>query len=139
MLKRCSPIALAFLMTLIFGCAPDNQSEDDTLQAQTLLSTQGNKNTHLFLGTGSVQGVYFPIGGVICRLLNRHKSKHRIRCSLESTGGSIYNLKQLREGNFDLVFAQSDWQFHAYHGSSTFEKEGANFRRTTLRYVVYAR
>jgi TRAP transporter TAXI family solute receptor len=70
--------------------------------------------------------VYFPIGGVICRLLNRDQFLHRIRCSLESTGGSIYNLRQLRDGNFDLVFAQSDWQHHAYHGTSTFRDEGAN-------------
>ncbi|RBP48698.1 TAXI family TRAP transporter solute-binding subunit [Arenicella xantha] len=88
--------------------------------------TVDNKNTHLFIGTGSVQGVYFPIGGVICRLLNRDKVRHRIRCSLESTGGSVYNLKELRAGNFDLVFAQSDWQFHAYHGTSVFEKDGPN-------------
>ncbi len=126
MLKPSSPVVFAFLLTLLSGCAPDDQSNESTPEAQAVLSTQGNKNTHLFLGTGSVQGVYFPIGGVICRLLNRHKSKHRIRCSLESTGGSIYNLKELREGNFDLVFAQSDWQFHAYHGSSAFEKEGVN-------------
>lgn len=82
--------------------------------------------SHMYIGTGSVQGVYFPIGGVICRLLNRHKALHRLRCTLESTGGSIYNLRELRLGNFDLVFAQSDWQFHAYHGSSTFKEDGPN-------------
>ena len=117
----------SFLLTLSAGCG--NQVQDaETGDSETTPEPviQGNKNTHLFLGTGSVQGVYFPIGGVICRLLNRHKLRHRIRCSLESTGGSIYNLKELRKGNFDLVFAQSDWQFHAYHGTSTFEKEGAD-------------
>jgi len=82
--------------------------------------------THMYLGTGSVQGVYFPIGGVICRLLNRKTNIHRIRCTLESTGGSIYNLRELRKNNFDLVFAQSDWQYNAYHGQSTFEKEQSN-------------
>lgn len=88
------------------------------------LNSRGRQVSHFLLGTGSVQGVYFPIGGVICRLLNRHQYLHNIRCSLESTGGSISNLRQLRERKFDLVFAQSDWQFHAYHGSSTFEKDG---------------
>ena len=68
-------------------------------------SARGKTISHMLIGTGSVQGVYFPVGGVICRLLNRHKSLHNIRCSLESTGGSIYNLRELREGNFDLVFA----------------------------------
>jgi len=84
------------------------------------------KETNVILGTGSVQGAYFPIGGVICRLLNRHKAQHNVRCSLESTAGSIYNLRELREGNFGLVVAQSDWQHHAYNGTSTFEKDGPN-------------
>lgn len=89
-------------------------------------TTRGKATSHLLVGTGNVHGVYFPIGGVICRLLNRHKPLHRIRCSLESTGGSIYNLRELKKGNFDLVFAQSDWQYHAYNGSSTFETDGPN-------------
>jgi len=122
MRKVTNYLLLLALTCTVAGC---DISNEPAAQVATL-STTGNKNTHLFLGTGSVQGVYFPIGGVICRLLNRHKSTHRIRCSLESTGGSVYNLKQLRAGDFDLVFAQSDWQYHAYHGTSTFEKEGAN-------------
>jgi len=126
MLRLLNLAALLFFLTGLSGCKLETQDSSAAKGAQVRLSTQGNKDTHLFLGTGSVQGVYFPIGGVICRLLNRHKSTHRIRCSLESTGGSIYNLKELRADNFDLVFAQSDWQFHAYHGTSTFEKQGAN-------------
>ena len=103
-----------------------NGVDGEPLTAIEKLSPRGKKTSHMLIGTGSVQGVYFPVGGVICRLLNRHRSLHNIRCSLESTGGSIYNLRELREGNFDIVFAQSDWQFHAYNGTSTFREEGAN-------------
>jgi len=102
----------------------EESSENTLVQDQRKKTTK--QTTHMYLGTGSVQGVYFPIGGVICRLLNRHIHLHRVRCTLESTGGSIYNLRQLREGNFDLVFAQSDWQYNAYHGKSTFEKDTPN-------------
>ena len=109
-------------------------SADDLAQLQEIELTSiatddmpfSKKETHVFLGTGSVQGAYFPIGGVICRLLNRHKALNKVRCSLESTSGSIYNLRELREGNFSLVVSQSDWQYHAYNGTSTFEKEGPN-------------
>lgn len=120
----------AWLLTLLIGCDQLQRADtgDDSQIAQTALErsaqSERRKLTHLLLGTGSVQGVYFPIGGVICRLVNRHKTSHRIRCSLESTGGSIYNLRQLRDDKFDLVFAQSDWQYHAYHGSSTFKDKG---------------
>lgn len=76
------------------------------------------------IGTGGVTGVYYPTGGAICRLVNRGTSSHGIRCSVESTGGSVYNLNALRHGELDMGVAQSDWQYHAYSGSSKFEKAG---------------
>lgn len=131
-------LALCVLLVLLASCNQGQRSDVDELGSsaetagelkedvkKTQASTRKNPS-HMILGTGSVQGVYFPIGGVICRLLNRHRELHRMRCSLESTGGSIYNLRELREENFDVVFAQSDWQYHAYNGTSTFKKEGAN-------------
>ena len=41
------------------------------------------------IGTGGVTGVYYPTGGAICRLVNKNRKEHGIRCSAESTGGSI--------------------------------------------------
>ncbi|MDX1402195.1 MAG: TAXI family TRAP transporter solute-binding subunit, partial [Kiloniellales bacterium] len=76
------------------------------------------------IGTGGVTGVYYPTGGAICRLVNKNRKEHGIRCSVESTGGSVYNINTIREGELDMGVAQSDWQFHAYHGSSTFEEAG---------------
>lgn len=76
------------------------------------------------IGTGGVTGVYYPAGGAICRLVNMDRKEHGIRCSVESTGGSVYNLNAIREGELDLAVAQSDWQFHAYNGSSEFESAG---------------
>ncbi len=78
----------------------------------------------LNIGTGGVTGVYYPAGGAICRLLNRGRDDHGIRCSVESTGGSIYNLNAVRQGELDLAVVQSDWQYHAYKGSSDFEDAG---------------
>lgn len=102
-------------------------SENNTETVQPAATLPFSKvETHMILGTGSVQGAYFPIGGVICRLLNRDKTVHNLRCSVESTAGSVYNLRELREGNFGLVVSQSDWQYHAYNGTSTFEKDGPN-------------
>ncbi|KPP97906.1 TAXI family TRAP transporter solute-binding subunit [Marinobacter sp. HL-58] len=76
------------------------------------------------IGTGGVTGVYYPAGGAICRLVNMDRKEHGIRCSVESTGGSIYNLNGIRDGELDLAVAQSDWQFHAHNGSSDFEDKG---------------
>ena len=78
------------------------------------------------IGTGGVTGVYYPTGGAICRLVNKNRNKHSIRCSTESTGGSVFNLNTIRAGDLDMGVAQSDWQYHAYHGSSKFKDKGAN-------------
>lgn len=78
------------------------------------------------IGTGGVTGVYYPTGGAICRLVNKGRKQHGIRCSVESTGGSIYNLNTIRAGELDMGVAQSDWQYHAYNGTSRFEDAGGN-------------
>ncbi len=76
------------------------------------------------IGTGGVTGVYYPTGGSICRLVNKGRKEHGIRCSVESTGGSVYNLNTIRAGELDMGVVQSDWQFHAYHGSNRFADAG---------------
>ncbi|NDF12727.1 MAG: TAXI family TRAP transporter solute-binding subunit [Proteobacteria bacterium] len=78
------------------------------------------------IGTGGVTGVYYPAGGAICRLVNRGRKEHGIRCTVESTGGSVYNLNALREGELEIAVAQSDWQYHAYNGTGAFESVGPN-------------
>jgi len=77
------------------------------------------------IGTGGVTGVYYPAGGAICRLVNKDRAKHGIRCSVESTGGSVFNVNTIRAGELDLGVAQSDVQFHAVKGSGGFQKDGA--------------
>ncbi len=77
------------------------------------------------IGTGGVTGVYYPTGGAICRLVNKGRKDHGIRCSAESTGGSVYNLNTVRAGELEFGVAQSDWQYHAFNGTSKFEEQGA--------------
>ena len=76
------------------------------------------------IGTGGVTGVYYPTGGAICRLVNKGRKEHGIRCSAESTGGSIYNINTIKAGELEFGVAQSDWQYHAYNGTSKFEESG---------------
>ena len=76
------------------------------------------------IGTGGVTGVYYAAGGAICRLVNKDRAKHNIRCSVESTGGSVFNVNTIKGGELDLGFAQSDVQFEAFKGVGQF-KAGA--------------
>ena len=76
------------------------------------------------IGTGGVTGVYYAAGGAICRLMNKDRAKHGIRCSVESTGGSVFNINTIKAGELDFGVAQSDWQYHASKGTAVFEKDG---------------
>lgn len=82
-----------------------------------------------FIGTAGIDGVYYPATSAMCILIERTNilPKH---CRAISTGGSIYNLNAVRLKEMDFGVAQSDWQYHAYHGSALFERIGPD---TTLR------
>ena len=87
-------------------------------------SAQAAEQRFVTIGTGGVTGVYYPTGGAICRLVNKTRKTHGVRCSVESTGGSVYNINTIRAGELDMGVAQSDWQYHAYNGTSKFKDAG---------------
>ena len=103
-------LAILFGAVLFMGAAP----------------TQAADQKFVTIGTGGVTGVYYPTGGSICRLVNKNRKVHGIRCSVESTGGSIYNLNTIAAGELDMGVCQSDWQYHAYNGTSKFKAKGPN-------------
>jgi hypothetical protein len=96
------------------------------------------------IGTGGQTGVYFVVGQSICRLVNRDSATTGLKCTAPSTGGSIANINAIKAGDMDMGVAQSDWQFHAYNGSSQFEgdkfdKERAVFSVHSEPFTVIAR
>lgn len=77
------------------------------------------------IGTGGVTGVYYAVGGAVCRLMNKDRAQTGIRCSVESTGGSVYNINTIRAGELDIGVVQSDVQYNATKGESQFKDKGA--------------
>lgn len=80
----------------------------------------------VIIGTGGVTGVYYPMGGAICRMVYKYRKQQGLRCSVESTRGSVANLNSVGDGELDLALAQSDSQYHAFNGSDAFSELGAN-------------
>lgn len=73
------------------------------------------------IGTGGVTGVYYAVGGAVCRLMNKNRAETGLRCSVESTGGSVFNVNAIRSGELDFGLAQSDIQFNAAKGEAQFK------------------
>jgi TRAP transporter TAXI family solute receptor len=109
MIKMTHAAAAAAALAMLAGAGA-------TAQAQQKFTT---------IGTGGVTGVYYAVGGAVCRLLNKDRKAHGIRCSVESTGGSAFNVNTIKAGELDFGFAQSDIQFNATKGVAQFQKDGA--------------
>lgn len=88
-----------------------------TLVACAALSVPAAAETFITIGTGGQTGVYYQVGGAVCKLVNRGTSEHDIKCT-HTTGGSVDNINGIKNGDLDFGVAQSDWQFHAYNGTA---------------------
>ena len=98
MFKKMIPLALAATMAFTAG--------------QALAARQ----TFVTIGTGGITGVYYPTGGAIAKIINAKKKDYNIRASVESTGGSKFNINAIAVKDLDFGIAQADTQYLAYHG-----------------------
>ena len=84
------------------------------------------------IGTGGVTGTYYPTGGAICRLVNQVKKETGIRCSVESTGGSVYNVNTIKNGELDFGIAQSDIVYQAANGTGKYQDNKIDKLRSVM-------
>jgi len=107
LMKKLTALAAVLAIAGSLGAAP--------AQAQQKFVT---------IGTGGVTGVYYAAGGAICRLINKDRAQHGLRCSVESTGGSVYNVNTIKAGELDFGVSQSDIQYNAMKGEAQFKDGG---------------
>ena len=91
------------------------------------------RTTFVTIGTGGITGVYYPTGGAIARIVNKKRKEYGIRCTVESTGGSVFNVNAIMAGDLEFGVVQSDRQYQAYNGSPDSEWDGKP--QTSLRAV----
>jgi len=101
--------ALLFGMVLFMGSAPTE--------------TQA-RATFVTIGTGGITGVYYPTGGAIAKIVNKKRKEYGIRCTVESTGGSVFNINAILAGDLDFGVAQSDRQYQAVKGIADWKDKG---------------
>lgn len=80
--------------------------------------------TFVTIGTGGVTGVYYPTGGAISKMVNSKSDVYDIKATVESTGGSVYNINAVLAGNLEFGICQSDRQFQAVHGLAEWKDRG---------------
>jgi TRAP transporter TAXI family solute receptor len=88
------------------------------------LSEVQAKTKFVTIGTGGITGVYYPTGGAISRVINQKRKEYGIRCTVESTGGSVFNVNSVMSGDLDFGIVQSDRQYQAWNGKAEWKEKG---------------
>jgi len=106
-----------FILTvaICFGFALSGEMSVDTAQAKTRFLT---------IGTGGITGVYYPTGGAISKIINKKRKEYGIRCTVESTGGSVFNVNSVMSGDLEFGIVQSDRQYQAWNGLAEWKDKG---------------
>jgi TRAP transporter TAXI family solute receptor len=112
-------VAVVLSVVLALGCGqqPTEQQAPEKEAAQ--------KTTFITIGTGGITGVYYPTGGAIARIVNKKKDLYNIRCTVESTGGSVFNVNAVMAGDLQFGVVQSDRQYQAVNGMAEWKDKGA--------------
>ncbi len=79
------------------------------------------KTQYVTIGTGGITGVYYPTGGAIAKIVNKKRDIYNIRCTVESTGGSVFNVNAVMAGDLEFGVVQSDRQYQAIKGMAEWE------------------
>ena len=82
------------------------------------------KTRFVTIGTGGITGVYYPTGGAISKMINNKRKIYGIRCTVESTAGSVFNVNAVMAGDLDFGIVQSDRQYQAIHGEAEWKSAG---------------
>ena len=114
MKKLIGMTILALLVVLVLGGCGEKEAASEAPAKQAFVT----------IGTGGVTGVYYPTGGAISRMVNAKKDEYGIKATVESTGGSVYNINAVLSGDLDFGIAQSDRQFQALKGLAEWKDAG---------------
>lgn len=99
------------------------------LLAGALLATTLSAKEFITIGTGGMTGTYYPVGGALCRLVNKNKG---FKCTVQSTGASVYNVNNVLKGGLNFGFVQSDVVYNKYNGKDRFEGKGNKDLRSVV-------
>lgn len=120
-MKKALIIVFTLWVALVMvACSSDQKAETDA--AGTVEKTA--QITYVTIGTGGITGVYYPTGGAIAKMVNNKRDQYHIRCTVESTGGSVFNVNAVMAGDLEFGIVQSDRQYQAVKGMAEWKEKG---------------
>lgn len=77
------------------------------------------------LGTSSVGGTWYPLGGAIAGIVSG--AYPQLKITAETTGGTLDNLKLMKNDQLELALSTNEQAYLAYNGEGSFDEKIDNF------------
>lgn len=87
--------------------------------AATLVAGPALAQTQISIATGGTGGVYYPMGGGLAEIINKHVEG--FSATAEVTGASVENMGLIATGDADLAIGLADTVQQSYTGTGRFE------------------
>jgi uncharacterized protein len=91
--------------------------------APAVLAQQSVK---MVMATGGTAGTYYPFGGAIAKIWNEKIPGMNV--TVQTTGGSVENVRLVNKKEAELAIAQSDTLDFAYNGKESFKEKLTNVK-----------
>jgi TRAP transporter TAXI family solute receptor len=82
------------------------------------------ETTTVTIGTGGITDVYYLTGGAISKIVNKKSEQYYLKVTVESTGGSVFNVDAVMAGDLEFGLVRSDRQYQAWNGIQNWEAKG---------------
>ncbi|MBH0230822.1 TAXI family TRAP transporter solute-binding subunit [Halobacillus yeomjeoni] len=116
-----SLITLLALSMLLAACGEGGNGGGSADEGEGGEAAGGDAKTNLTMGTGSVGGVYYPLGGEMSNLLKDTIETEGFDVSSVESGASVENIAKVQAGKFQLGIAQNTTMINAVEGNGDFE------------------
>jgi TRAP transporter TAXI family solute receptor len=115
---------VCFLVLLVGSMFMACGSEEKVQTSEADKTEAAPETRFVTIGTGGITGVYYPTGGAIAKIVNAKRDTYHIRCTVESTGGSVFNVNAIMAGDLEFGVVQSDRQYQATKGLAEWKEKG---------------
>ncbi|MBI5062231.1 MAG: hypothetical protein HZB87_01825 [Desulfatitalea sp.] len=122
-------LAMVLWIAVYMACGEDSPPPVETgtaASAPASVPAQAQDSVEaVILGTGEVTGAYYLIGEAIAAVVNKRPSAYKIHCTVESTGGSLFNVHAVMNGDLHFGLVHSQRNHEAAKGLGNWQTSGA--------------
>lgn len=125
--------SVLLIFVMVFALAGCSGGSDQGKQEDKTASGNSEKTTLITVGTATVGGAWYPMGGGLANLISAHVPN--TKATATPSGASIENLNSIKNKKMEIGFATADIPYKMYRGIETDKND--SFRTMVMNDVTY--